>query len=253
MDKVEISLDVANNPFACGFLNFFMTMYPSFKNGINKKILRISDKNEYDVSLVELDIEAHPYHNASVYFMNSSCRKTIYGNRYPLPFLSNTYLDPVTMPIRGRSKKQKIYKCVAMFRTFTNQTRINISNYLDGFCDVIIIDGHQIKIDREGLCGVNDYYNILDSSQFSICPPGATYDTCRYTESLYCNCIPLTMYAPDIIQMVQHPKEYTWDENSIKNFQLPKFDENILKHLQNNIDRGFLFNYICDKINKHVR
>lgn len=177
----------------------------------------------------------------------------ITDNRYVLPFLANTWLEPIFIS-RRKNRIKKKYKCVAVYNNHTNSIRRDIVEYLYDFCDVIIINGEKLKIPEEYIDydGTWDYLNIMDSSEFVIAPPGATYDTCRYTEALFCNCIPLTLYNPDIVQMIPHPEQYTWTLDSIKNCKLPEFKEDILVELQKNINPNFLMESISNIINKHL-
>lgn len=125
------------------------------------------------------------------------------------------------------------------------------------FCDLVVINYKVLKNEhKDCFCKIDsywDYFNILDQSEFMIVPPGAQYDTCRYNEALMCNCIPLQMHKDGMVQFVEHPFEYEWTEKSLENFEVPRFRNKLLLHLQKNIDDSFISKRISSIINNYYK
>jgi len=254
MKEIRLQLNQQSNPLAVGLFSFMTQQYREFCKTIKSDVITIGDTCPCDISVRMPDIENKTYEHAKVIFISCMPKQIYTENMYSLPLLNNADFYPLYIK---RNIRNKTYKCAsihATHNTFCGKLiRKIIHNDIDKFSDLMIIDAKIVKSHDEDKTKhfKNDYFDFLDKSEFMLCSPGVMYDTYRYYEALMCNCIPLTLYMPSYKFVMDHPIEYTWTMESIKNYVLPKYDLNVLQTLQKQISPYWLITYISDIVNKH--
>jgi len=251
MEQITFRLSIKNNPLAIGFMSLLTHEYAQVAKLIKTESLMISDKYPCDICVQEYDIETNPYPNPKVKFTNCTDHRRMSSNHYILPFLVNSQYMPL---YKKRKKVQKKYKCVTMYR-ITKDIRQRIIENAKKICDIVIVNDEILYAkypEDYNLDASHDYYEIMDKSEFVLCPPGVIHDTYRYSESLYCNSIPLPIRNDDIKYVIPHPTEYSWTEENLGQFKFPEFNEGVLSSLQRIVNEDFMANYVSEIINKHI-
>jgi len=257
--NVEFKLKNHNDPFAQGFCSFFMQNFAIFNNldledycG-NGNLIRgekivVSDHQKCDIGLMNIDTDRSPP-EAKIVFSNA---KEEYGeNEFFFPYLLNARNESLLIDVfEKRIKYNKKYHCIAIFNSHTNDIRKDIIENLTEVCDIVIVDGINIKTqDREINC-IFDLWNLMRDSSFCLCPPGHTDETYRFYEALKCHCIPLEFNCK-CKRLMDFSEKYIVSKEELEKIRYLEYSEEDLCCVQNNIEREFLLKYLVEKISSY--
>jgi len=257
--NIEFKLKDINDPFAQGFCSFFMQNFAIFHNLdlqdycgkgdlVRGEKIVISDHQKCDIGLMNVDTDTVPP-EAKIVFCNA---KENYGpNEFYFPYLQNARNEALSMDFFEKNARyEKRYNCVAIFNSHTNQIRSDIMSEIQNVCDIVIVNGVNIKTQRQEFDGISDQWEIMKSSKFCLCPPGHVDETYRFYEALRCHCIPLE-FNRKCHRLSNFSEKYIISEGSLNRISELEYSKEELSSVQNNIDREVLLGYLVEKISSY--
>ena len=255
--NIEFKLKDINDPFSQGFSSYFMQKFAVFhnldlgdwsgdSNLVRGEKIVISDHKKCDIGLMNVDTDSVPP-EAKMVFCNA--KSDYRNNEFYFPYLQNARNESLIIDIFEKNVNyNKKYHCVAIFNSYTNGLRKKITNELINVCDVVIVDGKNIK--GGNLSSVNDHWNILRDSEFCICPPGHVNETYRFYEALKCHCIPLE-FNNCCKRFENFSSKYIINENNLKEIMNIEYSKEEISRVQNNLDTEVLLKYLVGKISSY--
>ena len=258
MKNIDFRLKNINCPFAQGFSSFLMQNFAIFNNLVlddyngDGSIVRrdrivVSDHEECDIGLMNVDTDYIPP-EAKVVFCNA---KTTYeSNEFFFPYLQNARNENLQMDIfEKKTHYEKKYHCVAIFNSHTHPLRKILVDRLMDLCDIVVIDGRELKTQGRDINHIHDQWNIMRDSEFCICPPGHVSETYRFYEALRCHCIPLELNKH--CKRLQDFSDQYIISSDLDRITDLEYSEEELFRVQQNIDREILLSYLVGKISDH--